>query len=69
MGEEVNRKIMKRPIKILVVTLLIAGSGIVLSGCSDPRIHTSAGVNMTFGPGGPHVSPSFNVGVYGGGRR
>ena len=49
--------------------LLIATSGLVLSGCANARVHTSAGVNMSFGPGGPHITPSFNVGVYGGGRR
>ena len=60
---------MKRSLKLLIAVCCLAMFAMIYTGCSNARIHTSAGVNMSFGPGGPHVSPSFNVGVYGGGRR
>ncbi len=53
--------------KIVFCLLLIAAMGLMES-CSNAHWGSSMGVNMSFGPGGPRVTPSFNVGVYSGGR-
>lgn len=38
----------------------------MVSACGSA--HTHVGLNMSFGPNGPYVSPSVGVGFYGGGR-
>ena len=53
--------------KTLLVLALISTLAIFES-CSNAHWGTSMGMNMSFGPGGPRVTPSFNVGVYSGGR-
>jgi hypothetical protein len=53
--------------KILLVSAFIVVLG-VFESCSNARYSTGMSMNMTFGPGGPRVTPSFNVGVYSGGR-
>ena len=40
----------------------------VLSGCTNMRWGASYGMNVNFGPYGPRVTPTMNVGMYGGGR-
>jgi len=47
---------------------MLLGALLFMESCSNAHWGTSMGVNMSFGPGGPRVSPSFNVGVYSGGR-
>ena len=51
---------------LFVLTLISALT--ILESCSNAHWGTSMGMNMSFGPGGPRVTPSFNVGVYSGGR-
>ena len=53
--------------KVLLVSALIVVLG-VFESCSNARFSSGMSMNMTFGPGGPRVTPSFNVGVYSGGR-
>ena len=53
--------------KLIFCLALIAGLGF-LDSCSNAHWSSSMGVNMHMGPGGPRVTPSFNVGVYSGGR-
>ncbi|MCA6074785.1 hypothetical protein [Fulvivirga sedimenti] len=53
--------------KLSFCLLMIAAIG-TLESCSNAHWGTSMGMNMSFGPGGPRVTPSFNVGVYSGGR-
>ncbi|WP_157514713.1 hypothetical protein [Mangrovimonas sp. TPBH4] len=38
----------------------------LLAACGSA--HTNVGVDMRFGPNGPHVSPHVGVDFYGGGR-
>ncbi len=54
----------KRILILAVLTISLLG----LSGCSDMKLATNAGVNLHFGPGGPSLNPYFNVGMYGGSR-
>ncbi len=56
-----------KAIKILLTISLVVCLPF-LESCSNAHWSSSMGVNMQFGPGGPRVSPSFNVGVYSGGR-
>ncbi len=53
--------------KIVFCIVLLFALGF-LESCSNAHWGSSMGVNMQLGPGGPRVTPSFNVGVYSGGR-
>ncbi len=48
--------------------LLIGLFAFALGACSNPRLATSAGVDVRFGPNGPRVTPRMNVSIYSGGR-
>ncbi|WP_338734191.1 hypothetical protein [Mangrovimonas cancribranchiae] len=52
----------KKIFSVLVVVLFL----LLLAACGSA--HTNVGLNMHFGPNGPHVSPHVNVDFYGGGR-
>ncbi|MCX2745305.1 hypothetical protein OO013_15615 [Mangrovivirga sp. M17] len=54
----------KKRIVFAFILLII----LTLSGCSNMRWGTSAGVSMDFGPNGPRVRPHMDVDLYSGGR-
>ncbi len=58
---------MKFLYKLLIISTIIL-STIILEGCSGARVAGGLGIGVDFGPGGPSVHPSLNVGVYNGGR-
>ncbi len=58
---------MKYRIKSLFIILIVALS-LALTSCANMRWGTSAGVNVSFGPNGPRVTPHVNVNLYSGGR-
>ena len=60
---------MKSSIKILGAILLIGFFSMSVTSCSNMRLSSNAGVNVNFGPGGPHVDPYFNVGLHSSGGR
>ncbi|GJM62861.1 hypothetical protein [Persicobacter diffluens] len=51
-----------------IFLLLLWSSLLMMGSCMNPRLSTSAGVDVHWGPNGPQVRPHMNVGVYGGGR-
>ncbi len=58
---------MKSKYKYLLIAIAIIGS-IVMESCAGSYVSGGVGVGVDFGPGGPRVHPSLNVGVYNGGR-
>ncbi len=58
---------MKSLYKIIAIGLIILAS-YMLQGCAGARVSGGVGVDMDFGPGGPRLHPTLNVGVYNGGR-
>ncbi|WP_137091405.1 hypothetical protein [Mangrovivirga cuniculi] len=57
-------KMKKKRIVYASILLLV----FALSGCSNMRWGTSAGISMDFGPNGPRVRPHMDVDLYSGGR-
>jgi len=53
---------LKKTISIILLLFTL----FVVQSCGN--MHTSVGLNMSFGPNGPYVSPSVGVNMYGGGR-
>lgn len=60
---------MKSTIKVIAVFSLLLFAGMTFSSCANMRMHTNAGVNVNFGPGGPRIDPYVNVGMSSSGRR
>ena len=57
---------MKNIIKVFAVIALAGILSLTFSSCANMHMHSNAGVNVNFGPGGPHVDPYLNVGFSGG---
>jgi len=53
-------------IRKIIVIFILFFSMFIIESCGS--MHTSVGLNMSFGPNGPYVSPSVGVNMYGGGR-
>lgn len=60
---------MKSIIKTLIISCVVALGAATWSSCGNMHMSSNAGVNVNFGPGGPHVDPYFNVGLHSGGGR
>ncbi|WP_373397362.1 hypothetical protein V8V91_22800 [Algoriphagus halophilus] len=56
-------------VKKIVIMGLLIGVAFILHSCSN--MHMTGGVGMSFsgGPYGVRMTPSINVGMYGGGPR
>ncbi len=52
----------KKYLSVILVLFLLY----IAQACGSA--HTSVGLNMSFGPNGPYVSPHVGVNFYGGGR-
>jgi hypothetical protein len=49
---------------------IFLGAGLIvlltsLTGCSGAHTYMDAGLNMSFGPGGPRITPEMSVNVVG----
>ncbi|MFD1316264.1 hypothetical protein [Namhaeicola litoreus] len=53
-------------LKKIISIILLLFVFFILESCSS--MHTNVGLDMTFGPNGPRVTPSVGVNMYGGGR-
>ena len=56
-------------LKTLFLLVILSFAVSVFTGCSNMHMHTNAGVNMSFGPGGPRLDPYVNVGMSSSGGR
>ncbi|MDN3202822.1 hypothetical protein [Algoriphagus sediminis] len=54
-------------IKKIVIILFVIGSSFLYYSCSNMHMSGGVGLNFTGGPHGPRLTPTMNVGVYGGG--
>lgn len=54
-------------IKKILVLALIIGTSLTFYACSNMHVSGGVGLNFSGGPYGPRVTPTMNVGLYGGG--
>lgn len=55
--------------KCIISLLLILGLSLFLPACANMHMTGGVGLNFSGGPYGMRVTPSVNVGMYGGGYR